>query len=97
MEILRRQSHAVVIAGVAVPNPESESFHRIMGFGRVGVHERIGFKFGGWHSVAFFQKVLKPHEEIEVESPIRFERLLNQGELKDLLTSHQGENPLPLT
>jgi phosphinothricin acetyltransferase len=31
-----------------------------MGFTPVGVYEEIGFKYGKWHDVAWFQKILRP-------------------------------------
>ena len=85
-EILRRQSFAVVIAGIAHPNPESQGFHEKLGFERVGLHERIGYKFGSWHSVAFYQRDLVPRDSIEVEAPIRFNTLYESGQLADLVS-----------
>jgi L-amino acid N-acyltransferase YncA len=48
----------VAAAGMTLPNPASEAFHRAMGFEPVGVHRRIGFKHGRWHDVAWMQRTL---------------------------------------
>jgi L-amino acid N-acyltransferase YncA len=48
----------VAAAGMTLPNPASEAFHRAMGFEPVGVHRRIGFKHGRWHDVAWTQRTL---------------------------------------
>jgi L-amino acid N-acyltransferase YncA len=45
-------------AGMTLPNPASEQFHRAMGFQVVGVFRRIGFKHGRWHDVAWTQRPL---------------------------------------
>jgi L-amino acid N-acyltransferase YncA len=45
-------------AGMTLPNAASEEFHRAMGFRPVGVFERIGFKHGRWHDVAWTQRRL---------------------------------------
>jgi L-amino acid N-acyltransferase YncA len=45
------------IAGVALPNPASMALHRSMGFESVGTFREIGFKFGRWHDVAWWQRL----------------------------------------
>ena len=54
-ELLRRQGYVNAYAGVTLPNPASVSLHESLGFRPVGVYPRIGFKFGRWHDVAWFQ------------------------------------------
>ena len=44
--------------GVARPNPASERLHEKLGFTRLGVYRRTGFKFGRWHDVVWFEKRL---------------------------------------
>lgn len=46
-------------AGVTVPNEASVALHRGVGFEPVGTFRRVGHKFGQWHDVAWFQRVLK--------------------------------------
>ena len=52
-----------VVAGMtrsaSQPNPASEALHMALGFEPAGVMRRVGWKFGTWHDVAFFQRVLE--------------------------------------
>jgi L-amino acid N-acyltransferase YncA len=51
-------------AGVALPNDASIALHRSLGFVPVGTFRKVGWKFGRWHDVAWFQRVLRdvpPH------------------------------------
>lgn len=41
-------------AGITLPNEASVGFHRAMGFQYIGVFKSVGWKFGGWHDVAWF-------------------------------------------
>ena len=49
--------HALV-GGITLPNPASERLHESLGFERVGVFREVGFKFGTWHDVVFYELVL---------------------------------------
>ncbi len=44
------------MAGIALPNPASESLHRRFGFRRIGVFRRVGRKFGRFGDVAWFER-----------------------------------------
>jgi phosphinothricin acetyltransferase len=46
-------------AGVALPNAASVALHESVGFQRLGVYEQVGYKFGAWRDVAWFQKELQ--------------------------------------
>jgi phosphinothricin acetyltransferase len=54
LTLLRSQGMVNVFAGVTLPNPASIALHESIGMRRIGVYERIGFKFGGWHDVAWY-------------------------------------------
>jgi phosphinothricin acetyltransferase len=59
--LLRRladRGYRTAVAGMTLPNEASVGLHRAMGFETVGVHRRIGWKFGRWHDVAFAQRSL---------------------------------------
>lgn len=60
-DLLRRQGYYNAYAGAISPNPQSELFHRSLGFEHVGTYTNIGFKKGNWHSVAWFQLALQPY------------------------------------
>ena len=52
--ILRRQGFVNVYAGITLPNPASVALHEAIGMRRIGVYERVGFKLGAWHDVAWY-------------------------------------------
>ncbi len=54
LPILLSQGFVNVYAGIALPNPASVALHESIGMRRIGVYERVGFKFGVWHDVAWF-------------------------------------------
>ena len=54
LAILRRQRFVNVYAGIALPNPASVALHEGIGMRRTALYERVGFKFGAWHDVAWF-------------------------------------------
>jgi L-amino acid N-acyltransferase YncA len=59
-ELLVRQGLQVVCAGITLPNTASVGLHESLGFRPVGVYRRIGWKFGAWHDVGWWQLELLP-------------------------------------
>jgi L-amino acid N-acyltransferase YncA len=51
---LRRQGFVNVYAGIALPNPGSIALHESIGMRLIGTYERVGFKLGRWHDVAWY-------------------------------------------
>ena len=47
-------------AGVTLPNEVSVKLHLSVGFTPVGVYRGIGYKFGAWHDVGWFERALAP-------------------------------------
>ena len=45
-------------AGIALPNPASVALHTRLGFRSVGAMREVGFKFGRYWDVEFFEKAL---------------------------------------
>ncbi len=54
LDILRRQGFVNAYAGITLPNPASVALHESIGMRRVGVYERVGYKLGTWHDVAWY-------------------------------------------
>ena len=48
----------VVIGGIALPNPESIALHEKFGLEKVAHYREVGYKFGKWIDVGYWQKVL---------------------------------------
>jgi L-amino acid N-acyltransferase YncA len=74
LAVLPLQGYVNAYAGVTLPNPASLGLHRAMGFEPVGVYERVGFKNGAWHDVAWFQRPLRPRPD-EPPPPTRLEEV----------------------
>lgn len=47
-------------AGIALPNAASVALHESVGFEPIGVYRSVGFKFGHWHDVGWWQRTLQP-------------------------------------
>ncbi len=54
LAVLCHRRFVNVSAGIALPNPASIALHEAIGMRRIGVYERVGYKFGAWHDVAWY-------------------------------------------
>lgn len=52
---LRAAGFRAVVAGVTLPNEASVRLHESCGFRKVGVFHAVGYKFGAWHDVGFWE------------------------------------------
>ncbi|HEY3746134.1 MAG TPA: GNAT family N-acetyltransferase, partial [Gemmatimonadaceae bacterium] len=59
-EVLALQNIRNVYAGITLPNAASEGMHSRAGFALVGTYHRVGYKFGAWHDVAWFERAILP-------------------------------------
>ena len=62
MELLRLQGVRTVYGLVASPNPASERLHAALGFRRMGVQQRAGYKNGRWIDLLWFEKAIAPYD-----------------------------------
>ena len=65
--ILAAQGYFNAYAGIALPNAASVRLHEAVGFRKIGVYERVGYKFGEWRDVGWWQFELRAHEESPAE------------------------------
>ena len=49
-------------AGIRLPNVASVRLHESFGFEPVAVYKKVGFKFGAWHDVGWWQLSLSPFD-----------------------------------
>ncbi len=63
LTILRLQGFCCAFAGITLPNPPSVGFHEHLGFKRLGVYEKVGYKMGAWHDVGWWSYALHDVEE----------------------------------
>lgn len=87
--LLRLQGYFNVYAGVSLPNKKSVDFHRSFGFGEVGVFKEIGYKFGEWHDVQWFQFELQQHI-YHPPSPRSMQSIINSNEFKNVFVTANG-------
>ena len=69
-ERLRRQGLRTALAGITLPNPASIALHESLGFVRVGVLEKIGWKQGAWRDVGWWQLELAPRGAEKPAEPL---------------------------
>lgn len=55
---LRDRGMHVAIGGITLPNPASVALHEALGFRKVGHFAEVGFKFGQWLDVGYWQLTL---------------------------------------
>ncbi len=60
LQTLTGLGYYVACAGITLPNEGSVALHESFGFEQVGVYRNIGFKFGAWHDVGWWQTQLRP-------------------------------------
>ena len=67
MKIANEREYATMVAGVDSSNEVSRAMHEKLGFTDCGTIERVGYKFGKWLAVVFYQYELQgpvtPKEE----------------------------------
>lgn len=56
IELLRVQGFISVVASITYPNEASVALHEKMGFTHLGTMHNIGFKFGRWLDLMWFEK-----------------------------------------
>lgn len=61
--LLAAQGYRLMVAIISIPNPDSEAFHRRMGFAPAGRLEHVGYKFGKPLSTGYYCKALAPPAE----------------------------------
>ena len=62
IEISRLQGLINLYGVVTVPNRGSEALHEALGFQRVGLHEKTGYRMGEWRDLAWFEKKIGAQE-----------------------------------
>lgn len=58
LERLRKKNLHVAIGGIALPNTASVALHERLGFAQVAHFREVGFKFGKWVDVGYWELTL---------------------------------------
>ncbi len=56
---LRQRGIHAAMGGIALPNPASIALHEKMGMTRAALYKDVGFKFGRWIDVGYWQVILE--------------------------------------
>jgi phosphinothricin acetyltransferase len=80
-EILVLQGYRTACAGITLPNTASVQMHAAMGFKLVGVYHDVGYKFGRWHDVGWYERSLAEHV-LEPPEPVPFPKLADSQPVK---------------
>jgi phosphinothricin acetyltransferase len=59
LDDLRAGDFASALAGITLPNPASVRLFESLGFAPIGVFRYVGYKFGRWHDVGWWQLPLR--------------------------------------
>ncbi len=79
LRVLVQQGFHVACAGITLPNSASVGLHESLGFTRVGVYRRIGFKLGSWWDVGWWQLQLAQPSSGPPSEPGRPLRVADAG------------------
>lgn len=69
-ELLAGLGYCQAFAGIALPNAASIALHESMGFRPIGVYREVGFKFGAWRDVGWWQRRLR--DDAQPQAPLPF-------------------------
>ena len=83
---LRLLGYRQAYAGIALPNAASQALHERVGFTHLGTYERVGWKFGRWHSVGWWQLLLDAPEG-EPLPPLPVEDVAGTGRFVEALAA----------
>jgi L-amino acid N-acyltransferase YncA len=78
-DLLVAQGYYKAYAGVTLPNPASVGLHEAMGFRPIGVYHGVGYKFGAWHDVGWWELSLQ-REQLEPNEPRSVHQIADSSE-----------------
>ena len=62
LDIARQAGYVTIVSNITFGNTASERLHEANGFIRKGILEDVGYKFGRWLSISWYEKKLNPAE-----------------------------------
>ena len=86
LDLLRRQGYHNAFALITRPNPQSDAFHKALGFTRYGVEKNSGYKFGRWLDLGYWAYELNP--PADPPRPVRLQ--LDTAEVEAVLCGVNG-------
>lgn len=90
LQLLRLQGFYTACAGVTLPNPASVGLHESFGFRAVGVYHAVGYKFGGWHDVGWWELALRERTGVPAP-PLSLDQIKASAGFGDALAKGLGK------
>lgn len=87
--VLRLQGFRNAYAGITLPNAASVALHTKLGFTRIGVFEKIGFKNDAWHDVLWLHREVAPRSAAP-DPPVPLPRLLDHPDFDRAVAAGSG-------
>jgi L-amino acid N-acyltransferase YncA len=69
LSALRDKRVHAMMGGISLPNQASVALHEKFGFRKVAHFPEVGFKFGKWVDVGYWQRLESSSSELRVRSP----------------------------
>ncbi len=83
ISILKLQGYYNVYAGICLPNEASVGIHEHFGFKKIAHYNNVGYKFGQWHDVGWWELSLKQHKP-DPKEPLSLNSISKEELLKAL-------------
>jgi L-amino acid N-acyltransferase YncA len=58
LPLVASQGYVMAYAGITIPNEGSIGLHETLGFNIVGIYRNVGYKFGAWRDVGWWELAL---------------------------------------
>lgn len=85
LKLLKLQGFYNAYALITSPNPQSEGFHTSFGFKRACVLPKMGYKFGKWHDLAYYELAIADHK-ITPKAPKTIDEIKSNPEFSNILS-----------
>ena len=69
LALLQMQGFAMAYAGITLPNLASVGLHESLGFKPVSVYRKVGYKFGAWRDVGWWERPFAKSGETHPSEP----------------------------
>ncbi|HXY91093.1 MAG TPA: arsinothricin resistance N-acetyltransferase ArsN1 family B, partial [Acidimicrobiia bacterium] len=73
--LLAAQGYQQALAGITLPNDASVGLHESVGFERAATYRAVGFKFGEWRDVGWWQRGLQATPDPAPPTPVGVDAL----------------------
>ncbi|MHB8127698.1 MAG: GNAT family N-acetyltransferase [Mobilitalea sp.] len=84
IELLKIQGYYSAYSGISLPNLKSEAFHESFDFKPVGVFHNVGYKFGEWRDVKWFELTISKHSKNPTKT-ISIKEIKDTDEFKNII------------